>query len=208
MSNVYPLQQGVSDEGIFFQVTWHALTDACPKCRELDGEVWTSNKFEGTLIHPNFGAVYDLDADVSLTHPNCRCYLEIDPYVNLEETDLYKSLEPIFMEANMEMPSNIQEANVQVDKLRANVGQCRGELREMEYVLYRTTSVLSRLGLPLEVEKATQKIERMIMMVRIFHSATMYLEMGTPEGWILGIISAVSFAISLADQMEVGSASR
>jgi hypothetical protein len=205
MSNIYPSEQGVSDQGIFFQVTWHSLTDACPKCRELDGEVWTSSKFEGTLIHPNFGAVYDLDADVSLTHPNCRCYLEIDPYVNLEETEIFKSLEPIFAEVKMELPSNIQEATAQVDKLRANFGQCRGELREVEYILYRTVSLINRLGLPPEVDQAIQKLERLIMIIRMLHTTFALLELTTAEGQVLAAISGVGLAVSaltLAQDMK------
>jgi len=99
----------------------------------------------------------------------------------------------------MNMPSNIAEATEQVDKLRANFGEARGELREMEYVLYRTTSMLHRLGLPPEIEQGIQKVERMIMMVRMLHSAMVYFEAGTPLGWILAIISGFALAASASD---------
>jgi hypothetical protein len=106
----------------------------------------------------------------------------------------------MFQEVQMDMPSNIQEATGQVDRLRANMGECRGELREMEYILYRTTSIMSRLGLPPQVQQTIQTIERAIMMVRILHSAMIYLEMGTPLGWILGLLSVTSFGISLTTE--------
>jgi len=187
------------EDFITFEVSWHALTDACPRCRELDGEVWMFPQLTGTLTHPSFGAVYDLDADISLTHPNCRCYLEITPVIELEKTDFYQNLEKDFQEVRMDMPSNVREATAQVEKLRVNVGQVRSELREMEYILYRTMSVLNRMGLSPEVSEAIQRIERLILIVRILHSAMVYLEAGTPLGWILGIISGFSALVSVTD---------
>jgi hypothetical protein len=95
--------------------------------------------------------------------------------------------------------SNIREARDQVDKLRANIVSIRSEVRELEYILYRTTSLLSRLGLPPEVAKVIQEIERMIMTLRILHSTMVYFEMGTPLGWILGAISGISGSIMAFD---------
>jgi hypothetical protein len=175
-----------------FEVAWHAYSDACPKCLRLDGQVWTFPRLTGILGHPDFGAVYDLDADVSLTHPNCRCYLEFAPSIDWEKTDVYNSLKDIFDEMHMEMPSNMDEANRQVAGLRANVGQARGELRELEYILYRTTSLMHRIGLPPEINYGIEQIQRMILMVRMLHSTLMYLQMGTPFGIVVGIISALS----------------
>jgi hypothetical protein len=105
----------------------------------------------------------------------------------------------------MELPSNIQEATAQVDKLRANFGQCRGELREVEYILYRTVSVINRLGLPPEVDQAIQKLERLIMIIRMLHTTFALLELTTPEGQVLAAISGVGLAVSaltLAQDMK------
>jgi hypothetical protein len=127
--------------------------------------------------------------------------LEIRPIVELEKSDVFQSLNMMFQEVGMNMPSNIAEATEQVDKLRANFGEARGELREMEYILYRTTSLLNRMGLPPAIDQGIQKIERMIMTIRILHSTMVLFEIGTPEGWILGLISGISAAISISDLM-------
>lgn len=195
------------EDAVTYEFTWHTVQDdrVCLQCGRLSDEVWMGQSLKGVLVHPDFGAVYDLDADISLTHPNCRCYLEVNPYVNLEETEVYKSLEPIFAEVKMELPSNIQEATAQVDKLRANFGQCRGELREVEYILYRTVSVINRLGLPPEVDQAIQKLERLIMIIRMLHTTFALLELTTPEGQVLAAISGVGLAVSaltLAQDMK------
>lgn len=187
------------EDGIFYEVTWHVVTGACPDCLKLNGQTWTFPRLAGTLLHPDFGAVWDLDADMSLMHPpNCHCYLEITPYIDWEKNEVYKSLERVFTEVDMKMPSNIEEATRQVAGLRANLGEVRGELREIEYILYRTTSILNRMNLPPEVHQLIETLQKMILLLRMFHSAMMYLEMGTPFGWILGGLSGLSFATIIA----------
>jgi hypothetical protein len=193
----------VTESWITYEAVWHTAMDerTCTKCMQLEGQTWTFPELKGPLIDSRFGPVYNLDNDEPLTHKNCRCFLEIRPIVELEKSDVFQSLNMMFQEVNMQMPSNIAEATEQVDKLRANFGQARGELREMEYILYRTTSLLNRMGLPPAIDQGIQKIERMIMTIRILHSTMVLFEIGTPEGWILGLISGISAAISISDLM-------
>jgi hypothetical protein len=107
----------------------------------------------------------------------------------------------MFHEVKMDMPSNIQEATEQVDRLRANCGQARGELRELEYILYRTVSLIHKLGLPPETEQVIQRVERMILLFRMLHTTMIYFEMGTPFGWALAVIGGISAAVSVGDFM-------
>jgi len=188
----------LTESWITYEAIWHTAMDerTCTKCMQLEGQTWTFPELKGPLVDPRFGPVYDLDNDAPLTHPNCRCFLEVRPIVELEKSDVFQSLNQMFQEVGMDMPSNIQEATEQIDKLRANFGQCRGELREVEYILYRTTSLMSRLGLPPEVDYAIQKLERLIMITRMVHSAIALFEMSTPEGWILSIISGIGAVLS------------
>ena len=65
---------------------WHSLSDACPKCRSLNGHEWREQDlFQNTLWDAVWGDVWNLNADYSLAHPNCRCQLEVRVEVKLEE---------------------------------------------------------------------------------------------------------------------------
>jgi hypothetical protein len=190
------------EEYITYEAIWHTVSDerTCPKCRELDGQTWNFLKLEGVLEHPFFGPVYNLDTDLPLTHPNCRCILEIIPQIDLDRSEVFQEAKSM-LDGFGYMPSNIDEATNQVQKLRVNMGEATGQARELEYILYRTTSMLSRLGLPPPIADGIQKIERMIMIVRMLHSTMVYFELGTPMGWVLGIIGGMSAAISASDLM-------
>jgi hypothetical protein len=167
----------------------------CAKCKALDNQTWAFPKLEGVLIDSQFGPIYDLTADQPLTHPNCRCFLEVRPLIELEKTDVYQETQEVLARFGY-MPSNIQDATRDVDKLRVNIAQARGELREMEYILFRTTSMLNKMGLPPDIQKDIQIFERTIMVIRMLHSTWIYFELGTPIGLILGLIGLASFGLS------------
>jgi len=62
--------------------TWHAFSDACRKCRYLDGKEWSDQDlFQEVLWDPIWGDIWDLDAGHSLAHGreqyNCRCQLTV-----------------------------------------------------------------------------------------------------------------------------------
>lgn len=70
---------------------WNALTDACPKCRRLNQrEWWDQDLFQNLLWDPYEGDIWDLDANMTLAHPNCRCQLavrvEAKPMITVSET--------------------------------------------------------------------------------------------------------------------------
>jgi len=68
---------------------WHSMIDArsCDKCRALNGRIYKGQDlFAPQLVDPEFGPIWDLDNDMPLTHPNCRCALE----VRIESFDLSK----------------------------------------------------------------------------------------------------------------------
>jgi len=57
---------------------WHSLSDACPKCQSLDGkEFYEQDLFQEKLFSEVWGDLWDLNRDIPLTHPNCRCQLEV-----------------------------------------------------------------------------------------------------------------------------------
>ena len=57
---------------------WNALSDACPKCQRLNQREWTDQDlFANRLTDVFEGDIWDLDADHTLAHPNCRCQLAV-----------------------------------------------------------------------------------------------------------------------------------
>ena len=65
-------------EYISYIFAWHSLGDACPKCQRLNGREWRDQDlFQNTLWDSFEGNIWNLDADHTLAHPNCRCQLEV-----------------------------------------------------------------------------------------------------------------------------------
>ena len=62
--------------------TWFSLSDACRKCRALNGrDFHDQDLFQEVLWDPVWGDLWDLNADHSLAHGreqhNCRCQLTV-----------------------------------------------------------------------------------------------------------------------------------
>lgn len=69
-------------EGIATYIfTWFSLSDACPKCRSLNGRDYhDQNIYQNTLWDVHWGDIWDLNADRSLMHGGsgtCRCQLTV-----------------------------------------------------------------------------------------------------------------------------------
>lgn len=63
---------------VTYTFVWHSLSDACPKCQDLNGrQFFEQDIFQNTLKDSVYGDIWNLDADHTLAHPNCRCQLEV-----------------------------------------------------------------------------------------------------------------------------------
>ncbi len=81
---------------IEYVFTWHSLSDACLKCQGLNGREWHDQDiFQNTLWDPIWGNLWDFNSDHTLSHPNCRCQLEVRVTVHLEEFPEIQELETI-----------------------------------------------------------------------------------------------------------------
>lgn len=85
---------------IVINITWWATPDACPKCSGLHGYVFRDvDIFQSHLTHPIYGDVWDLDLNISLMHPNCKCCLEVTIEVTpISEWTEYKEFEMVAKE--------------------------------------------------------------------------------------------------------------
>jgi len=107
---------------------------------------------------------------------------------NLEIAELYSILQEICV--------MVDKFEVKTETLRMETEHAIGNLREVEYLLYRTVSLLGRLGLPPDIDKAIQIIQRMILTIRMLHTTLIFAQMGTPYGWALAAISLATTGIT------------
>jgi len=57
---------------------WNALSDACSKCRSLNGREYEYDRiYKDVVWDGQWGNIWDLNTGRSLAHPNCRCQLAL-----------------------------------------------------------------------------------------------------------------------------------
>jgi hypothetical protein len=175
--------------------------DACEKCLALSEETWVTPDITGTLIHPSEGAVWDLTSDMPLTHPHCRCYLEVEAQIDLERTGLWSEVQMTFTGTGF-LPSNIEETKEQLLDLDAAYDLTYKDIRQFESLLFRTISLMRRSGLSEDAQKAATIALRLISILRILQRSLYLLEMqGGPLGWALAGIGAASAIASGYDML-------
>jgi hypothetical protein len=93
------------------------------------------------------------------------------------------------------------DARTEAVGVRVRSISLRNELRELEYLSFRVVSILGRLGLPPEIDKAVQVIQRLILAIRMLQTATAWLLVATPTGYTqaMGIIGLIGSAMSFGD---------
>lgn len=88
--------------------------------------------------------------------------------------------------------------SLKVGTLKVEAGHAAGELREVEYILFRTISILRRMGLPENVQQAIQILAHLVLVTRLAHTAFIMMQSMTPYGWITAGISLASAGITIA----------
>ena len=89
--------------------------------------------------------------------------------------------------------------------LEINVEQTFSQVRRLELLLYRTIGLIRRLGLPENIEEAISKIQRLVMVIRLAHSAIIAFQVASgPIGWALAAVSIGTAAVTAGEfVMEV-----
>jgi hypothetical protein len=196
---------GLGPDVVTYEVLWQTFAaDACLKCQILQGETWNLKSLTGTLVSESQGAVYDLDADICITHTNCRCFLNVIPQIELENTQLFQTLKETFGKVGEEMPSNIDDAKKELSDLKEKVLMTDLTIRQYESVLYRMLALTQRLGLPPQAEEMIRKLQTIIMTVRMLTVSLNLLEMSTPYGIISGAIGLAGVALTAGTALYDG----
>ncbi len=87
-------------------------------------------------------------------------------------------------------------------EIRASTQRVNGDLREVEYILFRSLSLMGRLGLPPEIDAAVNKIQRVIYLLRVMHSTMMFLQATTWYGLAMAILTGGAGIIATVDLMN------
>lgn len=71
-------------EELQYVFRWETVQDerVCPICSSLSGREWRNQDLFQPVLIGDTDAVWDLDQDKPLTHPNCRCRLHVE--VNID----------------------------------------------------------------------------------------------------------------------------
>lgn len=90
--------------------------------------------------------------------------------------------------------------------LELNVESAISSVRRLETLLFRTLGLLRRLGLPEDIEAAIVKLQRLVMVIRMAHTAIIAFQAASgPIGWALALVGLAAAAASTASMiMESG----
>ena len=87
--------------------------------------------------------------------------------------------------------------------LELNVEPALGSLRQVEGLATRTLGYMQRLGLPEDVNKAIQVVQRLTLVVRLAHSALIALQLAEgPTGWWRAGLAIVGTVFATASFVE------
>jgi len=90
--------------------------------------------------------------------------------------------------------------------LELNVESAISSVRRLETLLFRTLGLLRRLGLPEDIEAVIFKLQRLVMVIRMAHTAIIAFQAASgPIGWALALVGLAAAAASTASMMmEIG----
>ena len=84
--------------------------------------------------------------------------------------------------------------------LEVNVDEAYRNIRRLQTLLYRTLSLLRRIGLPEEVDAAIMQIQRFIALMNMLRLTLIAFETASgPLGWAMAGLSAATFLAAVDD---------
>lgn len=217
-----------------FKFVWHtAWLEPCRKCASLDGQEFTNQDlYQHAIFSPIWGDIWDLDNDVPLTHPNCKCHLEVIYESTLDEllfpsktstvqrkgasisvsrdvaTGKFTSNRDPFEEFKI-MSSNIKEMKADIAQFDQDLARAEKRIENTKYQLMAYIQLLQKSGLPPDVDKAINVLVR-AKMTADQASRSMYILMAAsgPMGWAMALaslgITVIGAAGTAQTAMEIG----
>jgi hypothetical protein len=199
-----------------FSFVWHvtSLKPCSEKCANLADRIFTNqNLYQHTLWDTIYGDIWDLDSDESLTHPHCKCYLEVRYESTLDEllspskietfnrggesvsvarstaTGRFVAINPF--QAFGIMTSNIKEMKAEIADFDRDLQRAQNRIENTRAQLISYLLLLQKAGLPPEVDKAISILVRARMTAEQTTRA-FYLLMAAsgPMGWAMALASS------------------
>lgn len=202
------------DEAISYVFVWHALTDACQKCRRLNGkEFHDQDLFQDVLWDSIEGNIWDLNADHSLTHPHCRCQLEVRTTFDWNRIREIGALQNLLQDSGLPRPefksieevfTNMSEARNQVKGLKDILREITPELKAINQEIRMYFALADESGLPRNLVQAVRTFEMTAIAAERAYRSIMLLSAATgPFGWLFGLASFAVSTVMLVDQIEI-----
>lgn len=86
--------------------------------------------------------------------------------------------------------------------LTVNVEDATTQIRQLERLLFRTMSLLRRMGLPENVTAVINQIQRLITVLRMLRVSLLMLQAATgPWGWIMGGMGLAVAGLTMGDML-------
>lgn len=197
---------------VSYVFVWHNLSDACEKCKYLGGKEWDNQDlYQNRLWDPIWGDIWDLDSNVSLAHPNCRCQLEIRTIVDWDKWRALTDFEQAIYMSTGYTPADIRQLREDVEALKKQIEDLQPTLekgpeqldtwRQLERVALRYLALARRMGLPEETEAAIQLLSRILIIMRMLEISGAMLFSGTPLGLLMGIAGIGMATFTTVDAM-------
>lgn len=186
------------DEPFSYIFTWETQHDerVCPKCFALNGREYTDQDlFAPTLTDPEYGSIWDLDADYSLAHGhqeyNCRCQIAVCIVIDWSKVpELYELSEgSLAMSMYQRAPgTSIAELRDDVKGLKGDIDNTKKAAAELNRLLTTYIALARRMGLPPEVIDLIARFQQARIMVQTLIHSIHLLEAATgPVGWALAL---------------------
>lgn len=183
--------------------TWQALSDACPKCRSLNGKEYRDqNIYQNTLWDVIWGDIWDLNADHSLTHPNCRCQLTVRVDFDWSKWNAFKELNETFEQNGGTPVSSVTEARKEIEELANRMERMERSLPRARKLLFDITTLASTMDL--ETDPAIRRRISLLFQVKAAYDVVQVarLAAGDPFAWIGAGVTVATTTIRVVDELD------
>ena len=200
-----------ADELVTYIFRWHTVVDArtCEKCLSLSGKEWRNQDlFQDAIWDEIYAGVWDLNANHSILHPNCRCQLETTVEIHLEKIEVYNFT--LGRQVPVGNTARFTILSADIAALRSEISGLKDEVRELLPAVYEMNRVLTMslsLGRRLGSEDLTFLItlfQRGRLTAEMFYRSMMMIITATgPVGWAIGGLGFLLGGFMLADMAEI-----
>lgn len=88
--------------------------------------------------------------------------------------------------------------------LEVNVTKAYENIRRVQTILYRTISLLRRMGLPEDVDDAIAHIQKLISILNMLRLTMIAVQAASgPIGWAMAAVSVGGTAVTIAEELDL-----